>query len=493
MQRMWKTLKRICPKLKPTLPCAKKNLRGKIISSQQDIKNLLLTEYKNRLRTRPMRDDLEDVGKRKNAIFRLKMKMSNLKRSKPWSENDLDIALKDLKNNKSRDFEGYANEIFKNGMIGSDLKKSLLILFNSLKKENFIPQFMNHANVTTVPKKGSRLDPANERGIFRVEIIRSILMRLIYNSKYYEIEKNMSDCQMGARKGKGCRSNIWILNGIIYENMKMSNKKPISLQFYDYKQMFDSVNLKEAINDIYDYGVQDEDLQLIYKANKEVFMAVKTAGGLTERHKITNSVLQGDTWGPMLASVQVDQIGKSVEEAGIGYFYKNELPISILGLVDDVAGVFEAGYKAQQLNVILNVKTSEKGLQYGIAKCKSMVIGNKDYCINSKLLVDSWKQEYVEDKSSGEYKLVESFVGEVPIEKTNEYKYLGFIISAKGDNMANINSMKRKSIGIIRTLVQNLEDMKLKHYYFECAMDLRGTILYARETYYNLTEKTKKY
>ena len=86
----------------------------------------------------------------------------------------MDIALKDLKNNKSRDFEGYANEIFKNGMIGSDLKKSLLILFNSLKKENFIPQFMNHANVTTVPKKGSRLDPANERGIFRVEIIRSI-------------------------------------------------------------------------------------------------------------------------------------------------------------------------------------------------------------------------------------------------------------------------------------------------------------------------------
>ena len=60
--------------------------------------------------------------------------------------------------------------------------------------------------------------------------------------------------------------------------------------------------------------------------------------------------------------------------------------------------------------------------------------------------------------------------------------------------MANIYAIKKKSVGIIRTLVQKLEDMKLKTYYFECAMIyfnaiLRGSILYASETYYNLTEK----
>ena len=92
---------------------------------------------------------------------------------------------------------------------------------------------MNFANVTTVPKPGSRIEPANERGIFRVEIVRSILMRMIYNSKYFDIDKNISDCQMGARKGKGCRTNIWILNGIIHETIKKHNKKPVTLQFYD--------------------------------------------------------------------------------------------------------------------------------------------------------------------------------------------------------------------------------------------------------------------
>ena len=375
----------------------------------------------------------------------------------------------------------------------SDLKKSLLIMFNNLKRESLIPKFMNYANVTTVPKSGSRLEPSNERGIFRVEIVRSILMRLIYNSNYHKIDSNMSDCQMGGRRGKGCRTNIWILNGIIYENIRKKNVKPISLQFYDYKQMFDSVNLEEAINDIFDYGVKNDDLHLIYKANHKIYMAIKTPGGLTDRQTIKNCLLQGDTWSSILASVQVDSIGKSVEDAGIGYFYKSKLPITMLGLVDDVVGVSEAGYKAQQLNVILNVKTSEKGLQYGIGKCKSMIIGNQDNCIDSDLLVDSWEQHYVENKKTGGYEMVENYVGEVPVGKTCEYKYLGFIISSTGDNMANINAKKNKSIGIIRTLLHKLNDMNLKQYYFECAMVyfnvmLRGSVLYASEAYYNLTE-----
>ena len=220
MQKMWKALKAICPKLKPTLPSAKKNHRGKIISGQKDIKNLLAKEYKNRLRTRPVRQDYKSVQIRKNQIFRTKMKLSKAQRSKAWTIKDLECALSALKNNESRDFEGYVNEIFKTDIIGSNLKMSLLIMFNSLKKENLIPSFMNFANVTTVPKSGSRLEPENERGIFRTEVVRAILMRLIYNTKYTIIDSNMSDCQMGARKGKGCRSNIWIINGIIHEALK---------------------------------------------------------------------------------------------------------------------------------------------------------------------------------------------------------------------------------------------------------------------------------
>eukprot|EP00092_Neocalanus_flemingeri_P001059 GFUD01001129.1.p1 GENE.GFUD01001129.1~~GFUD01001129.1.p1 ORF type:complete len:148 (-),score=26.51 GFUD01001129.1:100-543(-) len=146
-----------------------------------------------------------------------------------------------------------------------------------------IASVMNVANITTVPKQGSRLELKNERGIFRVSVLRNIMMRLIYNRKYPGIDKKMSDCQMGGRKKKGCKNNIFILNGIIHEVLKSKKMKPVVFQFYDYAQMFDSFNLEEAISDIFDTGVDDVYLNLIYNANKEIDMAVKTANGLTKK------------------------------------------------------------------------------------------------------------------------------------------------------------------------------------------------------------------
>ena len=108
-------------------------------------------------------------------------------------------------------------------------------------------------------------------------------MRLIYNDKYDVIDNNMSDSQMGARKKKGCRNNIFIVNGIIHDVMTSRSKEPALLQIYDYKQMFDAINLKEAIGDIFDAGVVNDHLSLLYKANKDVRMAVNTHAGLSER------------------------------------------------------------------------------------------------------------------------------------------------------------------------------------------------------------------
>ena len=113
--------------------------------------------------------------------------------------------------------------------------------------------------------------------------------------------------------------------------------------------MFDSINLNEAISDIYDAGLKNDNLALIFKANEEINMAVKTPGGLTECQVLRNIVLQGDTFGSILASVQVDSIGKHAEKTGLGYLYKGILPVTMLGLVDDIIGVTEADLKLSSL------------------------------------------------------------------------------------------------------------------------------------------------
>ena len=92
------------------------------------------------------------------------MKYAQSNKSPPWNMGDLERALKDLKRNKCRDYEGFINEIFMIDVIGDNLKQSLLVMCNKLKIEQMIAEFMNYSNVTTVPKKGSRLELMNEGG-----------------------------------------------------------------------------------------------------------------------------------------------------------------------------------------------------------------------------------------------------------------------------------------------------------------------------------------
>ena len=232
---------------------------------------------------------------------------------------------------------------------------------------------------------------------------------------------------------------------------------------------------------------------LLHQANAEVQMAVKTPAGLTDRQTITDSVLQGDTWGSILASAQVDSIGQECMEAGHYYLYKDKLPVGFLGLVDDIVSISEAGYKAQQQNVFLNLKTAEKSLKFGVKKCKSLLISKNKSDFYSDLMVDKWEVKYEDNPLTGDLDLVEEFCGQTRLERVDKQMYLGFVISSVGDNMANIEHVKNKSIGIVKKIFNKLNSLHLKQYYFECSkiflnVLLRPSILYASEAYYNLKE-----
>ena len=110
-------------------------------------------------------------------------------------------------------------------------------------------------------------------------------------------------------------------------------------------------------------------------------------------------VMQGDTCASTMASVQCDAFGKELleEEVSFLYKYKDLTPIGILGQFDDLIGVTEAGYKAHHINSYLNVKTTDKFLQFGPAKCKTMIVGSikKTHEFHhSQLEVDSLRIEH---------------------------------------------------------------------------------------------------
>ena len=58
----------------------------------------------------------------------------------------------------------------------------------------------------------------------------------------------------------------------------------------------------------------DDTLSLLYDSNTDINVKVKTSFGLTAENKFSKLVLQVDTWGPLMASNQVDKFGKQLLE-----------------------------------------------------------------------------------------------------------------------------------------------------------------------------------
>ena len=136
--------------------------------------------------------------------------------------------LKSLKTGKSADALGFSNEMFKPDGIGCDLFDSLLNIVNRAKYELKIPRPMRITKITSIYKnKGEKSDLKNDRGVHSVTKFRAIIDKLVYNDKYEEIDRNMSDCNVGGRKNRSIRDNLFILNAVIKNALAIRKLKLI--------------------------------------------------------------------------------------------------------------------------------------------------------------------------------------------------------------------------------------------------------------------------
>ena len=144
---MWAVKKKVFPKNTKPLPLPKYDFNVQIITNPDALKELYLETYKLRLRHRPIKPEMANLKVLKETLFALRIKLAKLTKSEQWSESDLKKVLNCLKKNKSRDPHGLITELFKPEVIGSDLKSSLLTLFNENKSKCHIPECIQGANI----------------------------------------------------------------------------------------------------------------------------------------------------------------------------------------------------------------------------------------------------------------------------------------------------------------------------------------------------------
>ena len=122
---MWNLKRKVFPKNKESLPFAKKDCDGNLVSSHKQLKDLYLDTFIHRLRHRPIKEDFSYLKYLKEELCSRRLEYTKKIKTRDWTMEDLDKVLKSLKPNKSRYPHGFVNEIFKPGIIGFDLKSSL--------------------------------------------------------------------------------------------------------------------------------------------------------------------------------------------------------------------------------------------------------------------------------------------------------------------------------------------------------------------------------
>ena len=311
------------------------------------------------------------------------------------------------------------------------------------------------SNITSFYKsKGDRLDLDNDRGVFIVVKIRSILDKLIYNDNYHIIDKSMSCSNIGARKNRNIRDHLFVINAVMNDAFK--NKKEIDLEIMDIAKCFDKMWYEETGNDIYRAGVTDDKFVLLANSNLKSHVAVKTPwGSITERVTLEKLEMQGTVPAPLKASVQLDTLGKECIENNEGLFkYKDCVKITPLIMIDDVLAISNCGNESVKMNAIVHSKIDTKQLMFGTKKCFKLHIGNKNKITCPTLKVH----------------------GKV-MESVDKERYLGDILSSDTKINLNIQDRQNKGTGYVNQIMSILKEISFGVYYFSMAIMFRTTIL----------------
>ena len=188
--------------------------------------------------------------------------------------------------------------------------------------------------------------------MFCLQILRSILNRLIYNKSYYTIDSSITDGNVGGRKNRSVRDNIFVISAVI-NSVKQGDSKPIQVQVMEAEVFFDKLWLQSCIDSLYEAGITNDYINFLYIENKNTQIAVTIINRLSSRKYVHYVVIQGSVWGTLKCTTTLDDMNKiAMADKSLQYNYKGDssIPIGVLGMVDDTLAIADCGNQSIKKN-----------------------------------------------------------------------------------------------------------------------------------------------
>ena len=122
-----------------------------------------------------------------------------------------------------------------------------------------------------------------------------------------------------------------MLNAVI-NSIKAGKEEACDITLYAVEQCFDALWAQECINTLYECGLNNDKLGILYEETKHANIAIKTAMGITERVDIENLIMQGTVFGSIICTSVIEKLAKIFyQDKNLLYKYKGvvEVPIQM--------------------------------------------------------------------------------------------------------------------------------------------------------------------
>ena len=139
-----------------------------------------------------------------------------------------------------------------------------------------------------------------------------------------------------------------------------------------FMKCFDSLWLEDCMNSLWDLGVKDDILCLIYLMNIKATVTIKSPLGDTGPLFLSNFVKQGTGLGPVLNNCSLNKLSTDSIGYNFGSVQKS------IEFVDDLADLNRDKQSAPASNAVLEAIQHEQRLTFSTEKCELLKISSKD-------------------------------------------------------------------------------------------------------------------
>lgn len=334
--------------------------------------------------------------------------------------------LREMKNGKAPGPGDIPIELIKHGP--DKLIEILVDIFNKcLIEGQEIPADWNLAYISSIYKKGDRKVCGNYRGISVTSSVGKLYGRIL--KKRIELEYQEIEEQSGFRAGRSCTDNIYTLQQIIEK--RVARNLSTHLVFIDLEKAYDTVPLKHLFNILTRTDIKKGYIRALHNIYKNPQSIVKTQNTLSKPFRVTKGLKQGCCLSPTLFKIYIQEILQKWRKkcSRMGIEVSDNYCLSTLFFADDQVIIANCEEDIDYMLRKLKDEYERAGMKMNVSKTEYLRVGEEDEDPDLQLR---------------------------QIRKSEEYKYLGSIISNKGSSVQDIRyrlQQGHKSVRVLNSLL----------------------------------------